>query len=195
MSALQYFASQSINSWESRTSNYLGKKLRYWAAYLCANCGDIVTAYTIEERGEVREIFPSAFEVDDAIPSPAKEFLSQAIGSLHAPSGSIMLSASSVDAMLKLKNYKNGSLYSRIDKAAADNLITGDMALWAHEIRFDANEQRHADDKVLLPDEEDAKRCIDFVKALGEFIFVLPSKVKHGIKAAIQPEEGGSLKI
>jgi hypothetical protein len=67
--------------WESRTSNYLGKKLRYWAAYLCANCGGIVTAYTIEERGEVREIFPSAFEVDDAIPSPAKEFLSQAIGS------------------------------------------------------------------------------------------------------------------
>jgi hypothetical protein len=39
-----------------------------------------------------------------------------------------MLSASAVDAMLKVKGYKSGSLYSRIDKAAEDHMITSEMA-------------------------------------------------------------------
>ena len=45
--------------------------------------------------------------------------------------------------MLKKKEYKKGSLYSRIDKAAEDHLITEEMAKWAHEVRLDSNEPRH----------------------------------------------------
>jgi Domain of unknown function (DUF4145) len=55
-----------------------------------------------------------------------------------------MLAASAVDAMLKHKNYTVGSLKDRIDKAANDHLITSEMAAWAHEIRLDANDERHA---------------------------------------------------
>jgi hypothetical protein len=55
-----------------------------------------------------------------------------------------MLAASAVDAMLKHKNYTVGSLKDRIDKAAKDHLITSEMAAWAHEIRLDANDERHA---------------------------------------------------
>jgi hypothetical protein len=92
-----------------------------------------------------------------------------------------MLAASAVDAMLKLKGYIDGSLKSRIDKAAANHVITGDMALWAHAVRLDANDQRHSDESATLPTAEDASRCIDFASALAEILFVLPKRVARGI--------------
>lgn len=97
-----------------------------------------------------------------------------------------MLTASSVDAMLKAKGYTEGSLYSRIDKAAADHLITADMAHWAHAVRLDANDQRHADEAADLPSEVDARRCIDFASALGQFLFTLPARVKKGLAGPAQ---------
>ena len=62
-----------------------------------------------------------------------------------------MLSASSVDAMLKVKGYKDGSLYQRIKDAAAGHIITEDMATWAHQVRLDANDERHADESASIP--------------------------------------------
>jgi hypothetical protein len=95
-----------------------------------------------------------------------------------------MLAASSVDAMLKAKGYKEGSLYSRIDKAAKDHVITPEMAAWAHEVRLDANDQRHADEGAALPTGDDARRVVEFTSALGQFLFVLPSRVQRGLEAA-----------
>jgi len=117
------------------------------------------------------------------LPDRAREYLRQAIESEHAPSGSIMLSASAVDAMLKALGLRQGTLYSRIDEAAKQHLITEEMANWAHEVRLDANEQRHDDDEIELPDREDASRAINFVVALGDFLFVLPATVKRGRRA------------
>ena len=91
-----------------------------------------------------------------------------------------MLCASSVDAMLKKKGFSTGSLYRRIEEAEQDHLITKEMSLWAHEVRLDANDERHADDTVDLPSETDAKRCIDFVKALADFLFILPGRIARG---------------
>jgi hypothetical protein len=102
-----------------------------------------------------------------------------------------MLSASAVDAMLKAKLYKEGSLYSRINKAAENHLITQEMAQWAHSVRLDANDQRHADEEVSLPTSDDAKRSIDFVLALGAFLFVLPSRVKSGLASASEESNKG----
>jgi len=93
-----------------------------------------------------------------------------------------MLAASAVDAMLKEKGYLAGSLYSRIDKAATDHVFTSDMAAWAHDVRLDANDQRHADEQSSLPVEDDARRVIDFALALAEILFVLPSRVARGLK-------------
>ena len=100
-----------------------------------------------------------------------------------------MLAASAVDAMLKAKTYRDGSLYSRIEKAVSDHLITDDMGTWAHEVRLDANEQRQADEDFEIPDEEDAKRVIEFTKALALFLFVLPKMVKRGIADAAPPSD------
>jgi len=141
-----------------------------------------VTAWALGPNEPIQELFPRLQSVDDDIPERASHFLSQAIESLHAPSGAIMLCGSAIDAMLKIKGYKSGSLYSRIDQAATDNLITSGMAQWAHQIRLDANDERHADENAPLPNEEDAKRCISFATALGEFLFVLPARVTRGLK-------------
>ena len=92
----------------------------------------------------------------------------------------------SVDAMLKAKGLASGSLYARIDQAATTHLITSDMAEWAHDVRLDANDERHADDSSTLPDIAAAKRSVDFAIALGQFMFVLPSKVARGRAAATQ---------
>jgi len=122
--------------------------------------------------------------VDESIPIRAKSYLTQAVSTLHAPAGSVMLAASAIDAMLKAKGYTTGSLYNRINQAVKDHLITEDMARWAHEVRLDANDPRHADEKALLPDETDARKCMEFALALGQFLFVLPARVQRGLNAA-----------
>ncbi len=129
-------------------------------------------------------MYPSVSEIEESIPQNARSYLSQAVSSIHAPAGAVMLAASAVDAMLKAKNYKEGSLYKRIDQAAKDHLITEDMAKWAHDVRLDANDQRHADENASLPIEDDARRAVEFGLALAQFLFVLPARVRRGMGKA-----------
>ncbi|PLW83644.1 hypothetical protein CWI75_04655 [Kineobactrum sediminis] len=171
-------------AWKTQTDAHSGGSPRLWAVYECTSCGGLVTAAAVQSDGPVTEYYPSGIVIDESIPGAAGEYLKQAINTLHAPAGSVMLSASSVDAMLKEKDYTTESLYSRINKAAEDHLITTEMARWAHDIRLDANDQRHADQQATLPTEADAKKCVDFAKALGEFLFALPARVKRGLAAA-----------
>lgn len=135
------------------------------------------------QGADISQIWPAPQTVADTIPARAREFLSQAIGSIHAPAGAVMLTASAVDAMLKDKGLKDGSLNSRIDQAASTHLITVEMAAWAHEIRLDANDQRHADEAVELPSAADATKAIEFANALAQFLYVLPARVERGRKS------------
>jgi hypothetical protein len=144
----------------------------------------VVTASAATLNAEVQQVFPVLSDIDDAIPQRAAEYLRQAVNSLSAPVGAVMLAASSVDAMLKAKDYKTGNLYARIDQAATNGVITSEMARWAHQIRLDANDQRHADEASPLPDVAAARLAIEFAQALGQFLFVLPSRVTRGITAA-----------
>lgn len=97
-----------------------------------------------------------------------------------------MLAASSIDAMLKEKGYTQGNLYPRIEQAAKDHLITKGMAKWAHQVRLDANAQRHADEDVRLPTTDEARKTINFARAFGEFLFVLPAMVEQGLEETSQ---------
>ncbi|GMR20683.1 MAG: hypothetical protein BMS9Abin36_1279 [Gammaproteobacteria bacterium] len=92
-----------------------------------------------------------------------------------------MLAGSTVDEYLKQKGLTEGSLYERIDKAATDGVITSDMAKWAHQVRLEANDQRHADTGATIPTPEEAHLSVDFATALGEFMFSLPARVTCGI--------------
>lgn len=163
------------------TTDHAGGNKRTWAIYTCGGCGGIVTASAPNHNVEILEYFPSSRSIKEDVPERPRTFLQQALESLHAPSGAVMLAASAVDSMLKLKNYTDGSLYTRIEKAVEDHVITQDMATWAHEVRLDANGQRHADQAANMPTSQDAKRVIDFATSLAEILFVLPSRVQRGI--------------
>lgn len=156
----------------------------------CSKCLRHVLFYGKETKGgdgsflEIGKMWPSLCSASDDLPAPARRFLQQAIESKHAPDGAIMLAASAVDAMLKAKNYRTGTLYSRIEKAAEQHVLTEQMREWAHEIRLDSNDPRHADEGFRGFQEEDVDRVIDFARAIGEYLFVLPARVQRWRKDA-----------
>jgi hypothetical protein len=165
-----------------------GGNRRSWVTYKCSTCGNVILAVapiSQNQHGhpvaqEITDIWPSPQSVHESVPARAKLYLDQAIASIHAPAGAVMLTASAVDSMLKEKGLKDGSLFKRIEEAAASHLITVEMAAWAHDVRLDANDQRHTDEDGALPDEADAKKAIDFALALAQFLFVLPARVAKG---------------
>jgi hypothetical protein len=163
------------------TNNADKTERQIWAIYVCRRCGGVVSAKSNNPQAVVQAYYPSALTVDDEIPDRARAYLQQAYESLHVPAGAVMLAASAVDAMLKTKGFTSGSLYSRIDKARDDRVITNDMATWAHQVRLEANDQRHADEERPLPSGQDAERSIEFASALAQFLFVLPSRVQRGL--------------
>lgn len=170
--------------WGGESVDHASSNKRAWSNYRCASCGGITLAVSPIDHGhEIAKMWPAPQVVADEVPARARDFLSQAIASLHAPAGAVMLTASAVDSMLKDKGHKDGSLNTRIDAAAAVHLITPEMAAWAHEIRLDANDQRHADEGASLPSEADASKAIEFAKALAQFLYVLPARVARGRKA------------
>lgn len=169
---------------------------RLWRTYKCRRCGGVILGYANYNRKYnnygFSGIYPSGQSVNPILPNRVKAYIQQAIDSTAAPSGAVMLCASAVDEMLKVKNYIQGSLYSRIEKATEEKLLTPDMATWAHQVRLDANDQRHADVNGGMPTIEDAKLVIEFTKTLAEFLFVLPAKVTRGIANSSQPIQNES---
>ncbi|MBL7838443.1 MAG: DUF4145 domain-containing protein [Bacteroidetes bacterium] len=164
------------------TSNNTKSISRIWRFYDCPACGGVVCAYARKLNELVIDYFPKSIVVSDILPMRVKSYLEQAINSIgSSPSGAIMLCASAVDSMLKEKGLKEGKLYPRIKEAVQKGIITEDMSKWAHQVRLDANEQRHADESNDLPDTEDATKCIQFTQTLAEIMFILPYKVNQGI--------------
>lgn len=174
-----------IFQWEIRTDSSVNDNQRYWAIYKCNRCGGLITAAAQTQTGEVLEVYPSEGRINDSIPQSARNYLGQALNSLRAPAGAVMLVASAVDAMLKEKGYKDGSLSDRLNRASEDRLILKAMAKWAYKIKLrDNNHQENSGAK--LPTEEDAQKCIDFALILADYLFVLPSRIKQGLEDAEQ---------
>ena len=164
----------------------------FWRTYQCKRCGFLVLSYKKYTSSSVFDgCFPDVPTLSKAIPDKARAFLIQAINSRHAPAGAVMLAASCVDEMLKQKKLINGTLYDRINQAAKQHIITEDMAKWAHKIRMDANDQRHADMNAGLPTRKEADNLIQFAKMLAEILFVLPAAVKQGIEESESDQQSG----
>lgn len=158
-----------------------------WFVYTCSSCGGLVAggcltgSLGLGHAGICSWLVPEIDILDSTITGKLRGLLEQARDTLYAPAGSIMLSASAVDEVLKLNDYKEGSLYKRIDEAAEKGTITKEMARWAHQVRLEANDQRHADENASLPAEADAKRAYEFTKTLVELLVVLPARVTRGV--------------
>jgi Domain of unknown function (DUF4145) len=158
-----------------------------WGVYVCQGCHRPVVAGgpQSESRDTVAVlVMPEPSGIDEAVPEPARRYLQQAQEALHAPDGTTMLAASAVDALLKAKGYTKGWLNERINEAAADHVITGDMAEWAHQVRLEANDPRHADAVRPHATPEEAEQTLEFALALAQFLFVLPARVARGVRAA-----------
>jgi hypothetical protein len=159
----------------------MNRRRRVWVIYACAACGKTVSAWADDLGQIIREIFPTIESISEDIPSRAREYLVQAKNSISQPSGSVMLSASAVDAMLKEKGFLKGKLFDRINEAIEANVLTAEMGKWAHEVRLDANDERHSDLESTLPTIEEAERTLEFAMALSELLFVLPSRIQRGL--------------
>lgn len=160
-----------------------------WHVYTCESCGGLVAAGAIVHNVHLKNagftapvawIVPAALALSTDIPERPANYLRQAQETLSSPAASVVMSASAVDAMLKERNYRDGSLYSRIEQAERDHVLTEHMAAWAHDIRLDANDERHADDGAANATPQDAARCLEFADALADLLFVLPARVKRG---------------
>jgi hypothetical protein len=166
-----------------------------WHIYVCASCGGLVGAAipVIQAQGSValnqpaQWIVPTITIISSDIPQAAARYLTQARETLASPAASVLMSAAAVDAMLKERGYRDGNLYSRIEKAETDGVLTRDMAAWAHDIRLDANDERHADHDASAKTGEDAARCLEFADALADLLFVLPARVRRGREPPAAP--------
>ncbi len=133
---------------------------------------------------EVEKIYPPIKEADELLPEVARNFLQQAYETLHAPDAAAVMAGSAVDAMLKAKNYEDGSLYDRIDKAVSDHMLTEEMGSWAHEVRLGSNRPRHADKENPHVTADEARRSVEFAESLGYFLFILTAQIEKGIEEA-----------
>lgn len=107
---------------------------RRWGVYECLTCGGLVVA--VARAGDPAQVIIECYPLapddpSEAIPARPREYLRQARDLLGQPTGSVMLSASAVDAMLKEKGLKEGRLYERIHDAVEQHLIGEDVAQWA----------------------------------------------------------------
>ena len=101
-----------------------------------------------------------------------------------------MLAGAAVDAMLKEKGLDEGNLYTRIDQAVQQTILTKDMGDWAHSVRLGSNRPRHADLDHPHVSKDEAEQAIEFTRTLGHVMFVLPARVERG-RSAAKPANGG----
>lgn len=161
--------------------NASGANHSKWAAYGCTTCGGVVAAKGRTNDGTaypyVERLFPDAWEPHRSIPPAVATYLRQARSTLSSPDASVVMSASSIDAMLKHFQLTKGSLNARIDEAATAGLLAKNMAEWAHRVRLDANNTRHADLATPHMSKSDAERAFAFADALATYLFVIPSRM------------------
>jgi len=160
-----------------------GEPHQAWVAFECSTCFGVITGKSepgyVGIMAPLETIYPGAWVPEDVIPTRTQNYLSQAHKTLNAPDASVIMSASSIDSILKDKGLREGSLYKRINEAVKEGLITTSMSDWAHLVRLDANSPRHADEGDEHMTRQDAERAFNFAKALAEIIYVLPSKIPN----------------
>jgi hypothetical protein len=58
------------------------------------------------------------------------------------------------------------------------------MGAWANDVRLGSNRPRHADAEKPHVSADEARQSVEFVEALGYFLFVLTKRVERGLAAA-----------
>jgi hypothetical protein len=160
---------------------------RRWAVFTTVCCGGLLLAQGLNDGGPnaaIEALYPAARSAAVEIPDPARTYLQQALETLHAPDAAAVMAGSAVDAMLKKFGLIEGGVYSRIEQAVCQHILTAPMGEWAHEVRLGSNRPRHADTENPHVSPHQAEQSVEFAEALGHFLFVLSNRVQKGIEAA-----------
>lgn len=159
-----------------------------WGTFRCNSCNQFLLAAGVNNvnanNAPVAKIYPGMRRAAGELPDAARTFLQQAYDTLHAPDASAVMAGSAVDAMLKAKGFEKGSLYERIDQAVANHTLTKEMGDWAHWVRLGSNRPRHADKDKPHVTVDEARQSVEFTEALGQFLFVLSTRIAKGIDEA-----------
>ena len=78
------------NLWNVKTDAHSGGNNRHWKVYVCERCGGLVLAASRSDDLSMSEMYPAGITVDESVPLMAKDYLHQAINSLHAPAGAVI---------------------------------------------------------------------------------------------------------
>jgi hypothetical protein len=172
---------------------------RRWAVFSTICCGGMLLAVGpiggTHEKAPIETLYPSARGAAAEMPDPARHYLQQALETRHAPDAAAVMAGSAVDVMLKHFKLIDGSVYSRIDQAVNQHILTPAMGEWAREVRLGSNRPRHADPENPHVSAHQAQQSVEFVEALGHYLLVLSSRVKKGIEEARvgeNPAPGGA---
>jgi hypothetical protein len=172
----------------AQLNDYGTRGNRRWAVYTTTCCAGLLLAIGPEgvsaANAPIEVMYPGVRSAAAEIPDPARRYLQQAFETLHAPDAAAIMAGSAVDAMLKHFKLIEGSVYTRIDLAVSQHILTAAMGEWAHEVRLGSNRPRHADKENPHSSAQQAQRSVEFAEALGHFLFVLSSRVKKGIEDA-----------
>ncbi len=172
---------------------------RRWAVFAATCCGGLLLAQgvegTITNNAPIEYLYPEVKQAAIEIPERARRYLQQAFETLHAPDAAAVMAGSAVDAMLKHHELVEGSVYSRIDEAVDQHILTADMGKWAHEVRLGSNRPRHSDKENPHVSPQQARQSVEFAEALGHFLFVLSSRVNRGIAEAKEPEVAETARV
>lgn len=159
------------------------KQRKTWYIFCCNNCYGLVTVETaINNSKNVIKYFPENDVISEDIPNPAKKYLEEAVKTVHSPSASILVGSRSLNEMLLAIGYEDKNLYNKLQQASEDRKITSEMESWAHEVRLNANEERHPKKYSTEATQEDAKNTIELLKAFAQYLFVLPAMIQKEIK-------------
>jgi len=162
-----------------------------WGMYKCNTCKLVVLAQSElgnQQSKTLKSLYPEPVNLSSELPDRVRNYLAQAEESIHSPDGAAMLAGAAVDAMLKEKDLKTGSVYNRIDDAVENNILTAEMGEWAHQVRLGSNRPRHADDGSPHVTDDEAKQSVEFARMLGHILFVLPKRVNKGIQRSKSSE-------
>ncbi|MGD2134245.1 MAG: DUF4145 domain-containing protein [Maricaulaceae bacterium] len=163
---------------------------RFWK---CTACGNLITERISQfyvNLGNPREqksywateaVFPRPRSIPGCIPDLARQYLKEAYDVRAAPNACVMVTASSIDAMLVDQGYEETSdkesLASRIDRAIEGGLLPEHVGKWAHKIRALSNHPRHVDKKKPTVTPEESETCLELALAIADMLYVYPSKL------------------
>lgn len=156
---------------------------RMHAVHGAANCADLQNwPQTIEKGGwRLTNVWPTEQETEapaDVPPAIARNFIQAEEAAVRGHRESAGMTYRRV-LELTLKDKapeQKGTLEKRIDKLAADNRLTPEIATWAHSIRDLGNESAHDEAE---PTADDIKDLAAFTRIVLEYLYTMPAKVNE----------------